>query len=75
MEKQIKLSANLKTEFHNFLNTHLPAQFSNNLRRMAFEYMHDALAKGMFPTYLNDFLWRLNDLLDLLELAEKEFVE
>ncbi|HEV8286876.1 MAG TPA: hypothetical protein VGQ09_21350 [Chitinophagaceae bacterium] len=39
------------------------------------DYMHDALAKGIFPTYLNDFLWRLNDLLDLLELAEKEFIE
>ncbi|HEV8286874.1 MAG TPA: hypothetical protein VGQ09_21340 [Chitinophagaceae bacterium] len=39
------------------------------------DYIHDALGKGIFPTYLNDFLWRLNDLLDLLELAEKEFTK
>jgi hypothetical protein len=36
------------------------------------DYMHDALSKGIFPTYLNDFLWRLNDLLDLPGLADKE---
>jgi hypothetical protein len=48
---KLRPTANLKVEFHNFLSTHPPAQFSSDFRRL------------------------VNDLLDLLELAEKEFTK
>jgi hypothetical protein len=73
MPKEIKISRNLRDEFHNFLSTHPPAQFSNDLRRLVIDYLDDAVKKGIFPTYLDNFLWPLNDLLDLLDTATKEF--
>lgn len=73
MEKKFELYQELKREFHNFLDTHPPAQFSNDLRRLVFDYMNDALQKGIFPLYLNDLLYAINDFLDLLDTAAKQF--
>jgi len=50
MAKQFTPSKNLETEFFNFLETHPPAQFGNDLRRLVMDYVHEALRKGIFPS-------------------------
>jgi hypothetical protein len=73
MEKQARLTKSLKKEFRNFLEYHPPAQFNSDLRRMVLDYVRYELRAGIIPLYLDDFLWRLNDLFDLLDIAAKEF--
>jgi hypothetical protein len=73
MNKQFKLTQKLKTDFLNFLETHPPDRFSNNLRSMVLDYLRYELQAGTMPLYLDDFLWSLNDLFDLLDTAAKEF--
>jgi hypothetical protein len=71
MPKQYRLRKKLKTKFRNFLGNHPPAEFSANLRRLLLDFMASQVNIG-FHIEFNRLLCSLNDLFDLLELAETE---
>jgi len=71
MAKQYRLRKKLKTKFRNFLGHHPPAEFSANLRRLLLDFMASQVNIG-FHIDFNRLLCSLNDLFDLLDLAETE---
>lgn len=58
-------------ELRRFLETHDPANLSRNLRTMLLEYLATELKVGI-PLYLDELLWQLQDLFDVLDLAQEE---
>lgn len=66
-----KLSPTLKHQVRQFCETHYPGRVSSNLRRMLLDYLDNELRIGI-PVYLDELLWQLNDLFDLLDLAQQE---
>lgn len=73
MADKIKQPRVVQTAFLSFLENHPPAQFSSNLRRMLLDHIRHELKEGVIPVYLDEFLRGLNDLIDLLDMAAKEF--
>lgn len=73
MGKKNKLSKKLKKEFRFFLENHPPQQFSSRLRAVFLDYLRHEARSGTSPLFLHDFLWSINDLFDLLDIAAKEF--
>ena len=68
-EKQI--SAALKEEITRFFRTHKAGVFSKHLRCMLLDYLAQELRIGV-PLYLDELLWQLYELFELLDMAEQE---
>jgi hypothetical protein len=66
-----KLSPALKHELRRFCETHECERVSHNLRRMLLSYLDYELRVGV-PIYLEELLWQLNDLFDLLDTVQQE---
>jgi hypothetical protein len=66
-----KLSPTLKYQLRRFCETHYPGRVSSNLRRMLLDYLDNELQVGI-PCYLEELLFQLNDLFDLLDTAAQE---
>ena len=73
MAEKIKQLRAVQAAFLSFLENHPPAQFSSNLRRMVMDHLRQELKEGVVPLHLEEFLRGLNDLLDLLDMAAKDF--
>ena len=68
---KVKLSVELKENVASFLEHHPPQQFSADLRRLLLDFMASQINIG-FHIEFNRLLCSLNDLFDLLDLAETE---
>ncbi len=66
-----KLSPILKHQLRQFCENHYPDRVSRNLRRMLLDYLDNELQIGI-PNYLEELLFQLNDLFDLLDVAAEE---
>ncbi len=66
-----KLSPTLKHQLRRFCETHYPDRVSRNLRRMLLDYLDNELQVGI-PVYLEELIWQLNDLFELLDTAAEE---
>ncbi len=55
----------------NYFSTHHAAKLSRNLRCMLLDCLAYELRVGV-PLYLDEFLWQLNDLFELLDVAQQE---
>ena len=73
MTDQQGLSDNLNNELGRFFNTHCPATFSSKLRSIVLDYLDCKIKTDSIPAYCEDFLWTLNDFLDVLEIVATEF--
>lgn len=66
-----QLSPELAAALHRFFTTHRAASVGKNLRCMLLDYLACELRIGV-PFYLDELLWQLSELFELLELAEQE---
>jgi hypothetical protein len=73
MSTQQELSTILSSELLKFFNAHSPATFNSKLRSIILDYYDWKIQNDNIPSFCEDFLWTLNDFLDILEIAAKEF--
>lgn len=66
-----KLSPALAEELCTYFATHHAVNLSRNLRHLLLNNLEYELRIGV-PAYLDELLWQLNDLFDLLDLAQQE---
>lgn len=69
--KSKKLTPAFAEELCRYFATHNAANLSRNLRCMLLDYLAYELRVGV-PLYLDELLWQLNDLFDLLDHAQQE---
>lgn len=73
MFTQQTISNILSEELSRFFTTHSPATFNSKFRNMVLDYLDHKIKHDSIPLYFEDFLWTLNDFLDVLEIAATEF--
>lgn len=66
-----KLSHTLTEELCTYFATHHAARLSRNLRCMLLDYLAYELRTGV-PLYIDELLWQLHDLFELLDVVEEE---
>jgi hypothetical protein len=66
-----KLSPAITEELCRYFATHYAARLSRNLRCMLLDYLAYELRVGV-PLYLEEMLWQLHDLFELLDRVEEE---
>ncbi len=66
-----KLSPALKQELRQFCQTHDIERVNRNLRRMLLDYLDNELRIGI-PVYLEEFIWQVGDLFELLDVLHQE---
>ena len=66
-----KISPALTEELTNYFATHDAARLSRNLRCMLLDYLAYELRTGV-PLYIDELLWQLHDLFELLDVVEEE---
>ncbi len=65
------LSPALSEAVLTYFATHHAANLSRNLRHLLLDNLEYELRIGV-PAYLDELLWQLSDLFDLLDLAQQE---
>lgn len=65
------ISPALHSELASFFSTHPPRRVSRNLRRVLLDFLQDQLKTGV-PVYLDQLLWDLYYLFELLDVAAVE---
>jgi HEPN domain-containing protein len=65
------LSPELNEELVKFFEVHPPRRVSRNLRRVLLDYLRDQLETGS-PLFIDELLWDMYDLFDLLDIATTE---
>jgi hypothetical protein len=66
-----KFSPELSEAFIRYFETHNAAKLYANLRRMLLDYLSAELRVGV-PLFLDEFLWQLGDLFELLDTVSGE---
>jgi hypothetical protein len=66
-----KLTPGLKLALRQFFETHDAERVNRNLRRMLLSSLENELRVGV-PLYFDEWLWQVNDLFELLDIAAKE---
>jgi len=66
-----KLSKTVCSGFLDFVVNHPPAEFSVSMRHLLFDYIEREIDCG-FRLEFKKLIWSLNDLFDLLTLAEND---
>jgi hypothetical protein len=66
-----KLTPELKQAHRRFFETHAAERVSRNLRRMLLACLEYELRVGV-PLYYDEWLWQVNDLLELLDTISYE---
>jgi nucleoid-associated protein YejK len=66
-----KLSPGLKQAVRQYCQTHDMESVNRNLRRMLLDYLNYELRIGV-PLYLEELLWQLSDLFELLDVVATE---
>jgi hypothetical protein len=70
-DKKLVLNKTLQEAFIQFLEYHPAKRFSKNLRRMLL--MHLSHSEAVESIYLDQTLWDLEGLFNLLDIAEEEW--
>jgi len=68
---RIILSQNFQEQLICFFEQHPPQPFTNSLRHLLMEYMQSRVRIGFHPQF-GDFLWAMEDLFQLLDMAAAE---
>jgi hypothetical protein len=70
-DRKLVLNKNLREAFIRFLENHPARRLNKNLRRMLL--MHLSHTEAVESIYLNETLWDLEGLFNLLDIVEEEW--